>query len=128
MTLHRLTRASALAAAACLSACGGSGTDAPPHAAAAASAAAELDQRRLCEVRDWRDSAHCQPGQKVVFLPRSFGNAQLPVIFAAVACDLRYSVALTEGAVTCIYQPIRPAEDEAAQPPASAPASAASAP
>ncbi len=37
-----------------------------------------------------------------VFTP-SFGNQQLLVIFAAVNCHLRYSVALTTGAVTCIY-------------------------
>jgi hypothetical protein len=44
----------------------------------------------------------------VAFLPDRWGNEQLPVIFAAVNCDLRYSVALTEGAVTCIYAPITP--------------------
>ena len=70
-----------------------------------------VDQANLCEVRLWRvnDVASvCKPGQKVVFLPSSWGNEQLPILFAAVNCDLRYSVALTTGAVTCVYGPITP--------------------
>lgn len=76
-----------------------------------------IDQANLCEVNAWqRDNVAsvCKPGQKVVYLPSSFGNEQLPIIFAAVNCDLRYSVALTVGAVSCIYGPIisTPAEPE----------------
>lgn len=70
-----------------------------------------LQQHQLCEVNGWqRDvvASVCKPGQKVVFLPRSWGNAQLPVLFAAVNCDMRYSVAMTEGAVSCIYLPMQP--------------------
>lgn len=69
----------------------------------------EVDQKNLCEVSEWRADAvaeACKPGQKVVFLPRQFGNEQLPIFFTAVNCDLRYSVAITNGGVTCIYQPI----------------------
>lgn len=65
-------------------------------------------QQQLCQVRDWqRDvvAAACKPGQKVVFLPHSWGSAQLPVVFAAVNCDVRYAIALTEGAVMCVYLP-----------------------
>lgn len=83
----------------------------------------DLQQQQLCEVNGWqRDvvAAACKPGQKVVFLPRSWGNAQLPVIFAAVNCDVRYAIALTEGAVMCVYSPI--------QPEAATPANAASQP
>ena len=72
---------------------------------------ADIEQEQLCEVSDWqRDvvAAACKPGQKVVFLPRSWGNAQLPVIFSAVNCDVRYAIALTEGAVMCVYRPIQP--------------------
>lgn len=75
-----------------------------------------LDQSSVCEVKDWglnTTTEACTPGQKVVFLPDRWGNEQLPVIFAAVNCDLRYSVVLTEGAVTCIYAPITPDVDEA---------------
>lgn len=74
---------------------------------------AEINQSEVCEVRDWqRDetSKVCNQGQKVVFLPQSFGNEQLPILFAAVNCDLRYSVALTNGGVACIYNPLKPAE------------------
>ena len=58
-------------------------------------------------------AASCRTGQKVVFLPKSFGNEQLPVIFAAVNCDHRFSIALTNGGVSCIYSPLK-AEDKAA--------------
>lgn len=81
----------------------------------------QIDQANLCEVKEWnRDSvsSSCKPGQKVVFLPPSFGNQQFPVIFAAVNCDLRYTVVLTTGAVTCIYSPtpIKAKGDESAVP------------
>lgn len=79
-----------------------------------------IDQANLCEVQQWGHddvSKQCKPGQKVVFVPQSFGNQQLPVIFAAVNCDLRFNVVLTNGAVTCIYGPItpRPAEPAASR-------------
>jgi hypothetical protein len=51
--------------------------------------------------------------------PSSFGNEQLPDIFAAVNCSLRYGVALTKDAITCIYGPItpsKPANTEATHP------------
>ena len=68
-----------------------------------------IAQNNLCEVEAWQHDivkSSCTPGQKIVFLPRSWGNDQLPILFAAVNCDLRYSVALTNGGVTCIYSPI----------------------
>lgn len=79
-----------------------------------------IDQSNLCEVKEWMHdpvARLCKPGQKVVFLPDRWGNEQLPVIFAAVNCDLRYNVVLTNGAVTCIYGPLTqnpasPAEPE----------------
>lgn len=67
-----------------------------------------VDQATLCQVNDYRIATNCRSGQKIVFLPASFGNEQLPVIFAALNCDLRYAVALTQGAVTCIFGPITP--------------------
>lgn len=82
-----------------------------PVTTAAPAPQAAIDQAQLCEVNAWqRDlvAGACKLGQKVVFLPSSWGNAQLPIIFAAVNCDMRYTVALTEGAVTCIYNPIQP--------------------
>ena len=70
-----------------------------------------VDQKTLCEVTDWNKditAAACQVGQKVLYRPKSFGNEQLPIYFAAVNCDHRFSIALTNGAVSCIYTPINP--------------------
>ena len=103
------------------------GCNQPTAEAAKASSPKEADiqEEQLCEVSGWqRDvvAAACKPGQKVVFLPRSWGNAQLPVVFAAVNCDVRYAIALTEGAVMCVYHPTQSAAATAANP-ASQPAS-----
>jgi hypothetical protein len=71
-----------------------------------------INQSQICEVSGWQHdvtSKACKPGQKVVFLPSRWGNEQLPILFAAVNCDLRYSVVLTNGGATCIYNPITPA-------------------
>lgn len=62
-------------------------------------------QNKVCQVRDWQAdaTASCQPGQKIVFLPNSWGNDQLPILFVAVNCDMRYSVAMNNGGVVCIH-------------------------
>lgn len=103
----------AVAASVTLAACvKGAGADSAQEAATGA-----IDQANLCHVSSWEHEVvknACTLGQKVVYLPERFGNAQLPILFAAVNCDLRYTVALTEGAVTCIYSPITPAVDEPA--------------
>ncbi|MEW9573807.1 hypothetical protein ABQJ54_18795 [Rhodanobacter sp. Si-c] len=79
------------------------------------------DQTRICEVNKWQKdvtAAACTAGQKVVFLPDSWGNEQLPILFAAVNCDLRYAVALTNGGVTCIYAgPLAPEHHDASPAP-----------
>lgn len=85
-----------------------------------------IDQATVCEVDTWRRdavAAKCTPGQKVVFLPASWGNEQLPVVFAAINCDLHFHVAPTHGAVTCIYQPISPTPAKDATPPPAPPKS-----
>lgn len=77
----------------------------------------KVDQENLCEVSSWQRDAVanvCKPGQKVVFLPSSFGNAQLPIIFAAINCDHQNAIALTTGGVSCIYKPIKPVSDQKA--------------
>lgn len=79
-----------------------------------ARASAEPDQVNICEVRGWQHDVvakACKPGQKVAYLPSSWGNEQLPILFAAVNCDLRYQVVSTHGGVSCIYQPITPREE-----------------
>lgn len=73
----------------------------------------EADHQNICEVDDWVYASvakACKPGQKVVFLPQRWGNEQLPIKFAAVNCDLGYSVVMNNGGVTCIYRPIKPTE------------------
>lgn len=83
----------------------------PKDSEVAATPSLKINQESLCQVDSWQHDAVaslCSEGQKVVFLPNSFGNEQLPIIFSAVNCDLRYTVALTKGGVTCIYKPIVP--------------------
>ena len=80
-----------------------------------------IDQANLCETSSWQHdivARVCKPGQKVAFLPERWGNVQLPIMFAAVNCDLRYGVVHTDGAVTCIYGPITPQPVAAAEKPA----------
>lgn len=72
--------------------------------------ASAIDQKNICQVDNWeRESVaqSCSPGQKVIYLPTRWGNEQLPILFAAVNCDLQYAVVQSPGAVTCIYNPIK---------------------
>lgn len=88
-------------------------TGCAPQAKDSTESVAAIDQVNLCEVKDWRRNVvaeSCKPGQKVVYLPGSWGNEQLPIFFVAVNCDLRYSVSLTNGGAVCIYRPITPKE------------------
>ncbi|MDR2904832.1 MAG: AGE family epimerase/isomerase [Helicobacteraceae bacterium] len=72
------------------------------------------DQTSLCVVDTWNRDAvaeACKEGQKVAFLPGYRGgneNGQLSAQFAAINCDHRYVIALTNGGVSCIYKPIKP--------------------
>lgn len=76
-----------------------------------------VNQADACQMSGLVDEpGNCKPGQKVVFLPQQFGNEQLPVMFAALNCDLRFSVALTKGAVACIYLPIDRKPEDAPAP------------
>lgn len=104
------------ASAAALSACGGGHANADPVPGHIAAAAVDIFQDSVCEVRSWRVADSCTPGGKIVFLPESFGNEQLPVLFAALNCDLHYQVVSTKGAVTCIFLPVKPAPVKAAAP------------
>lgn len=62
-----------------------------------------INQENLCVTQSKDKATNCEAGQKVVFVPNSWGSEQLPIIFAALNCDLRYSVVMTNGGVTCIY-------------------------
>ncbi|MBH9578148.1 hypothetical protein [Inhella proteolytica] len=72
----------------------------------------KADQDTACQASDLKAPDTCKPGQKVVFLPKTFGNPQVPVLFAGMNCDLSYSVVVTDGAVTCIYRPVKTAVPE----------------
>ena len=75
-----------------------------------------VNQSEVCEVSSWIPAdvtERCKPGQKVAFLPNRFGNEQMPILFAALNCDLRYAVALTNGGVACIYAPGKIPQPEA---------------
>lgn len=66
----------------------------------------KVDQANICEVHDWKGgvtAAACHAQQKIVFLIEHWGNDQLPILFAAVNCDMRYSIAMNNGGVTRIY-------------------------
>lgn len=75
-----------------------------------------INQAELCQVSDLVSvlggDLPCKPGQKVMFLPNRYGNEQLPILFAAKVCDLRYSVVSNPGGVVCIYQPPTPPKRE----------------
>lgn len=89
-----------------------------PSSATATAASADLHQDEFCETNEISTPANCKPGQRVVFLPDRFGNEQLPVLFAAANCDLRYSVVLTNGGVTCIFLRMKTAESVQTEAPA----------
>jgi hypothetical protein len=76
-------------------------------------------QTKLCQVSDlavlFGEKLACEPGQKVAFLPNSFGNEQIPILFAAKFCDIRYSVVSNPGGVVCIYQPTAPNKPESGE-------------
>jgi len=74
----------------------------------------KADQDTVCQASTLEPPTSCKPGQKVAFLPKTWGNPQVPVLFAGMNCDLTYSVVVTEGAVTCIYRPVKTAVSEQA--------------
>ena len=89
--------------------CGGSSTQEIPKSSAKEELTHEIQQGQSC----WVDSQvalknreKCKPGQKIAYLPSSWGNAQLPVQFVADNCDMRYSIAMTNGGVACIFAPV----------------------
>lgn len=62
----------------------------------------------LCEVKtiDAKEiQSKCSKGERILFAPSSWGNEQTPVTFASLYCDPRYSIALTNGGVSCVYSP-----------------------
>lgn len=58
---------------------------------------------QLCVFSNDESAAVCKSGQTALFAPETFGNEQLPVIFAAKYCDFSHPIALTKGAVSCVF-------------------------
>lgn len=114
-----LTPAGAVLATLILTGCGGDKS----KSSDSEMEAAKLDQQVICISKGLRADSNCKPGQRVAFMPDTFGNEQMPVAFATINCDLRYAVVLTNGAVTCVYLPARAPADSSSADPAPAPAS-----
>ncbi|XNG94727.1 hypothetical protein BCV43_22050 [Vibrio cyclitrophicus] len=71
--------------------------------------ATDIDQQTVCTAVNWKvadNVGKCKTGQKIAFLPNSFGNEQLPIMFIAVNCDMRYNVSLTNGGAVCLFKPV----------------------
>lgn len=83
----------------------------------------KLDQQVMCVTKDLEPDSSCKPGQRVTFLPDRWGGEQYPVVFAAMNCDLRYTVVMTNGGVSCIYLSARAPGKESPADAASSPAS-----
>lgn len=61
--------------------------------------------RQICITTDVR--GRCKAGQLAWFAPSRWGNDQLPITFAAAACDFRYPVVWNNGGVACVYTDTR---------------------
>jgi hypothetical protein len=71
--------------------------------------ASDIDQNTVCTTDSWKvvdNAGKCKEGQKIAFLPNSFGNEQLPIMFIGLNCDLRFNVSLTKGGAVCIFKPV----------------------
>lgn len=58
---------------------------------------------KLCVVRNYAEAAGCTKGDSIYFAPEDWKNEQLTVDFAAAWCDLRYTVAMNQAGLTCVY-------------------------
>ena len=58
---------------------------------------------KLCVVRNYAEAAGCTKGDPIYFAPEDWKNEQLTVDFAAAWCDLRYTVAMNQAGLTCVY-------------------------
>ncbi|MCA3929081.1 hypothetical protein [Vibrio vulnificus] len=69
-----------------------------------------INQDTLCTAVSWKaadNEGKCKEGNKIAFLPNSFGNEQLPIMFVALNCDLNHNVSLTKGGAVCIFKPAK---------------------
>jgi hypothetical protein len=68
-----------------------------------------LDQSEVCVFGDFEAGAECGAGQLMFYRPQVWGNAQLPMVVIAVACDFRHPILHTEGGVVCVKSEAREA-------------------
>jgi hypothetical protein len=68
-----------------------------------------LDQSEVCVFGDFEAGAECRAGQLMFYRPQVWGNAQLPLVVIAVACDFRHPILHTEGGVVCVKSEAREA-------------------
>lgn len=58
---------------------------------------------RLCAFSNDEEAKKCRSGDVAIWLPQRWGNEQLAPITAAKYCDFDKSIALTNGAVSCVF-------------------------
>ncbi len=62
------------------------------------------DASAICLLHDATSaSGKCHDGEVLLYQPRSFGNAQLPIIISAAFCDFGHPIVYNEGGVSCIF-------------------------
>ena len=69
-----------------------------------------IDQDTVCTAVSWKaadNEGKCKEGNKIAFLPNSFGNEQLPIMLVALNCNLSHNVSLTNGGAVCIFKPAK---------------------
>jgi hypothetical protein len=87
-----------------LVACGGGKSESSTNPTSTSHEHATSDNAsKLCAFSNDEETDKCQPGQIALFIPHSFGNEQLPVIFAAKYCDFNFPIVSTIGSVSCVY-------------------------
>ena len=57
---------------------------------------------RVCVVRDFNLNG-CKKGDTILYIPKEWGNEQLPVNFAAQFCHFNKQIVWTNGGVSCVY-------------------------
>lgn len=82
---------------------GGKGEQAPVSPSVSTAQSAPVGASKLCVFSDDDGTSKCQAGQIALFVPKSWGNEQFPIIYAAKYCDFNFPVVHTNGAVSCVF-------------------------
>ena len=61
-----------------------------------------IAEARVCLVRDF-DTSACRKGDDLLYMPRQWGNEQMPIEFIAYNCNTMRQISYTKGAVACVY-------------------------